>query len=708
MSEALWTTRPRPRLASPESSVWRGEPTTLAELRAMRMQLRELPRASGRPPGAASDDVDRLLLAFEELVSNALRHGRGPVRAEVTTTASGWLLEVSDAAGESPPVPAVDRDAALGGLGLYLVAQLSAAHGWTVDDEGRKVVWARVDVEGAVGDGPRARPAPGGPRSLPASATVPAQERDPGPAAEPGRRRRTRRAPRRFSVVVTAVVLALAIGLSWLASVVNARNSERLLHQQVVQVSTLLTTQLAIIQTQMSDAGQVAVATGGQPGPFTRFANATVAAPGMSLSLWRVSGDQAQRLAVHGPDPQLPPGGPASFFATLQPTGQLTVAGIIQAPEPRLAYALMPPGDSGGLVVYAETPLSRRVSVEAGDAFGGLDLAAYLGRRPVADQLIQTTAPLPIRGDTATVQVPFANTSFTIVAASRTGLAGPLSAALPWIVLGVGGALALAVGATVETLSRRRAVAEALASDNQRLYQEQRSIAGTLQHALLPEVPSVAGVEVAARYVAGVDELEVGGDWYDVITRPSGSCVFVVGDVSGQGLPAATTMAALRFAVRAYLAQDDDIATVLTKLRELLDITVDHQFATVLLGELDQATGVVRLVSAGHFAPLLLSGGRAEMLECPVAPPVGVATSAAPAVAELRVSGPATLLAFTDGAVERRGEVIDTGLERLRATAAAAGDQPLPTVLDRLMDATTADGGRDDTVILGLRWTTPV
>ncbi|MFL6097255.1 MAG: SpoIIE family protein phosphatase [Blastococcus sp.] len=697
MSEALWATRPR--LAIPESPVWRGEPTTLAELRAMRMQLRELLGALHRPPGVTGDDVDRLLLAFEELVSNGLRHGRGPVRAAVTPTASGWLLEVSDAAGESPPVPAVDRDAALGGLGLYLVARLSGDHGWAVDDDGRKVVWARIDVEGQ-DDGSPARPGLAGPPSVP----EPAGGRPKARATETSRG--TRRAPRRLSVAVTAVVLALAIGLAWLASVVNARNSERLLHQQVVQVSTLLTTQLAIIQTQMSDAGQVAVATGGQPGPFTRFANATVAAPGMSLSLWRVGGDRPERLAVHGPDPQLPPGGPASFFSTLKPNGQLAVAGIIQKPEPRLAYALMPPGDTTGLVVYAETPLSRRVSVEAGDAFGGLDLAAYLGPRPVADQLIQTTAPLPIRGDTATVQVPFANTSFTIVAASRTGLTGSLSAALPWIVLGVGGALALAVGATVETLSRRRAVAEGLAADNQRLYQEQRGIARTLQHALLPEVPHVDGVELAARYVAGADELEVGGDWYDVITRPSGSCVFVVGDVSGQGLPAATTMAALRFAVRAYLAQDDDIATVLTRLRDLLDITVDHQFATVLLGELDPATGVVRLVSAGHFPPLLLSEGRAEMLECPVAPPVGVATSAAPAVAERRVSGPATLLAFTDGAVERRGEIIDTGLERLRSTAAAAGGQPLPTVLDRLMDA-TADGGRDDTVIIGLRWTTP-
>jgi anti-sigma regulatory factor (Ser/Thr protein kinase) len=688
MSEALWATRPRP--LDDGTAFWRGEPTTLAELRAMRMQLRDQLRADGGPAGASGDDIDRLLLAFEELVSNGLRHGGTPVRAVLTTTDTGWLLEVSDAAGDSPPVPAVGRDAALGGLGLYLVAQMSTAHGWTVDAEGRKVVWARIDVEPTDGDD-----APPPTAALPRVTTL-----RPVPTEAP--RRPRRRWLRRFSVAVTAVGLVLTLGLSWLASVVNARNSDRLLHQQVVQVSTLLTTQLASGQIQMSDAGQVAIATGGQPGPFTRFADATLPASGVSLSLWRVSGDQAQRLALHGPEPQLPSGGPASFFSTLQPTGDLTIAGILQEPEPRLAYALMPPGDTG-LVVYAETPLNRRVSVETGDAFGGLDLAAYLGRTQDADQLIQTTAPLPIRGNTVTVQVPFANATFTLVAASRTGgLTGPLSAALPWIVLGVGGALALAVGAMVETLSRRRAVAEGLAVENQRLYQEQRSIAGTLQHALLPEVPDLDRVEVAARYVAGADELEVGGDWYDVITRPSGSCVFVVGDVSGQGLPAATTMAALRFAVRAYLAQGDDIATVLTKLRGLLDITVDHQFATVLLGELDPDTGRVRLVSAGHFAPLLLHGGRAELLECPVGPPVGVASSA-PGVAEVRVSGPATLLAFTDGAVERRGEVIDTGLERLRSTAAAADGQPLPAVLDRLME-TSAQGGRDDTVILGLRW----
>jgi serine phosphatase RsbU (regulator of sigma subunit) len=497
----------------------------------------------------------------------------------------------------------------------------------------------------------------------------------------------------------------ITLTLAWLASAVNSSNNERLLSQHVDQVATLLTTQVTVLQTQMSDAAQVAVATDGRPEPFTNFAAATVASPELSLSLWRVTGKQVVRLAGHGPDPLLPADGPAPFFTGLEPTGQLSVAGILEGPEPRLGYALMPADEGAGLVVYAEVPLNRRVTVPPGDAFSGLDLAVFLGRTTSADQLVQTTAPIPIRGDTATTRVPFGDAEFTLVAASQEGLTGPLSAALPWIVLGGGGLLAVAGGVTAGSLARRRAVAERLAADNEQLYRQQRGIAGTLQHALLPEVPNVEGLEVAARYVAGVDELEVGGDWYDVIPGPAGRSVFVVGDISGRGLPAATTMAALRFAVRAYVAQGDDIPTVMTRLRNLLDIHVDHQFATVLLGELDPSSGVIRVVSAGHFGPLVISGGRAEFLDCPVAPPVGVPTAVPSSVAEVRVAGAGTLLAFTDGAVERRGEVIDTGLERLRRTAAAADSGPLATVLDRLMAMPNVSGGRDDTVILGLRWT---
>jgi serine phosphatase RsbU (regulator of sigma subunit) len=715
MTDVLWQRRPRPEAGAPLLVGWRGEPTTVADVRALRMQLRTLLSSEARPSAATDDDVDRLLLAFEELVSNGLRHGRRPVHVMLSDAGTGWVLEVSDAAGDTPPVPAVGRDAALGGLGLYLVAQLCGAHGWAPAEDGRKVVWARVDFTGdppspeeqwtAPGPELRIRPEPAAVRvNRPAPAAVRESSPEPSPPARVRSSRLAGLRTTRLSALVTAVVLMITVVFAWLASTVNARNSEQLLEQQVQQAATLLTTQVAIIRTQLADAGEVARATEGRPGPFIRFAEGTLGAPSTSLSLWRVTGGEVERLALHGAEPLLPPEGPAEFFAGLEPTGQLGVAGILPADQPRLAYALRPADDPTGLVVYAESPLRREVSVEQGEAFGGLDLAAYLGSEADEDQLIQATAPVPIRGATATAQVPFGDTTVTVVAASRTPITGSLSAALPWIVLGVGGALAIGVGVTAEVLSRRRAVAERLAADNEQLYRQQRGIAGTLQHALLPEVLPATGMEVAARYVAGVDELEVGGDWYDVVDGPSGRSVFVVGDVSGRGLPAATTMAALRFAVRAYVAQGDDLPTVVTKLRALLDVHVEHQFATVLIGELDPAAGVLRLVSAGHFGPLLLAEGRAQFVDCRVSPPVGVASPTPPAVTEVRVDGPATLLAFTDGAVERRGEDLDTGLERLRSTAAGAGALPLADLLDRLMAATVEADGRDDTVILGLRW----
>jgi anti-sigma regulatory factor (Ser/Thr protein kinase) len=144
MTEVLWGHRPPPGPGPGVSTVWRAEPVTPGELTALRVGLRAALTDGARPDGADDDDIERLLLAYEELASNGLRHGLAPVRVVVTTTASGWLLEVTDAATDRPPLPAVDRDASEGGLGLYLVARLCAAHGWTVT-AGRKSVWAQIE-----------------------------------------------------------------------------------------------------------------------------------------------------------------------------------------------------------------------------------------------------------------------------------------------------------------------------------------------------------------------------------------------------------------------------------------------------------------------------------------------------------------------------------------------------------------------------------
>lgn len=149
MSETLWAHRPLPRPApEPAAGRWEGAPATVAELTALRLELHAALLDGARPAGAGDDDIERLLLAFEELVSNGLRHGLPPVRVTVETTGTGWVLDVTDAAVNRPPTPAVGRDAAAGGLGLYLIARLCSAHGWMAEP-GRKHVWARIDYAAA-------------------------------------------------------------------------------------------------------------------------------------------------------------------------------------------------------------------------------------------------------------------------------------------------------------------------------------------------------------------------------------------------------------------------------------------------------------------------------------------------------------------------------------------------------------------------------
>jgi signal transduction histidine kinase len=125
---------------------------------ARRLQLAEAAFAVARPSAEAAE---RLELVFEELLSNGLRHGQGQVEVTVNATATGWLLEVIDGAGNTPPTPAIDRDAALGRRGLYLVARLSSAHGWMPTGTDRKLVWAHVDGSSAADDTEDARSARG-------------------------------------------------------------------------------------------------------------------------------------------------------------------------------------------------------------------------------------------------------------------------------------------------------------------------------------------------------------------------------------------------------------------------------------------------------------------------------------------------------------------------------------------------------------------
>ena len=139
-SPETWPCTPVP---SVPGDVWHWQLDTMPVLSRVRMDLRARIAHPSVATLSTEDARDGLLLVFEELASNALRHGGGDVRALIVASRGSWLLDLSDEAPERPPVPAVDRDPALGGMGLHLVAQLSTDFGWE-QRPGRKHVWAML------------------------------------------------------------------------------------------------------------------------------------------------------------------------------------------------------------------------------------------------------------------------------------------------------------------------------------------------------------------------------------------------------------------------------------------------------------------------------------------------------------------------------------------------------------------------------------
>jgi serine phosphatase RsbU (regulator of sigma subunit) len=198
--------------------------------------------------------------------------------------------------------------------------------------------------------------------------------------------------------------------------------------------------------------------------------------------------------------------------------------------------------------------------------------------------------------------------------------------------------------------------------------------------------------------------VEVGGDWYSAIVVDDHRFAFVVGDVSGRGVAAASIMASLRYTIRAYASLGYNPSQVLTMASREISLRRDGHFATVLVGLVDNQRLEMTLASAGHLPALLSNGEQSTYIEVPVGTPLGISAPKYDSVTVAITQG-STVIAFTDGLVERRNESLDTGLERLRHKAESVGsigvDDLLSTVADALCDEAGAD---DDTAILAFRW----
>lgn len=520
------------------------------------------------------------------------------------------------------------------------------------------------------------------------------------------------------AVAVVLVGLVVTGILTWVSYGLDNRNEKRLLGLRARDVGTVLTVALPSIQTTLASAAALADATGGNAVKFKQFVAPYVgSAPGdtfVSVSLWRVNETTRGPLAVIGVAPLLASSTSrtASFLRSASASSKLSVIGFLRAPPLRLGYGFTGM-TSGPFVVYAESalPRDRYGAVPKNSAFNDLNYALYLGGSTNRDDLlIASVRRLPLSGRRTTTRIAFGDTSLTVVVVARGPLAGSLPQRLPWAIAIVGFLLTLGAAALTVSLIERRRGAERLASrleevaeENRRLYAEQHGIAQTLQHALLPDaLPQLSGLEVSARYEAGVQGVDIGGDWYDLIALDDRRLLLVVGDVSGRGLRAATTMAGLRFAIHAYAAEGHTPEVILSKLSRLVSVNVDRQLATVLCALVDVPARQLTLTNAGHLPPLLISDQRSEFVETTVGLPVGVDRDARYTSTTVSAPPGATLLAFTDGLIERRGESIDRGLERLRARMSSnhlSLDQLLSRVVDDLRDEAS-----DDTAVAGIRW----
>jgi hypothetical protein len=219
--------------------------------------------------------------------------------------------------------------------------------------------------------------------------------------------------------------------------------------------------------------------------------------------------------------------------------------------------------------------------------------------------------------------------------------------------------------ALAEDVGRRAGIA----IDNAHLYGQTQDIALQLQRAVLPEaLDDVAGWEIAAHYSAG-GRGGVGGDFYDAVPLPDGNLAFVIGDVMGHGVHAAAAMAQLRSAVRAYLCIDPEPTAVVGRLDVMYERLHIGQLATLVYGVVDVSAQEITFVNAGHYPPLVLTtAGPPSFAETTPQRPLGA--QADERTATTVGFGPSdTLVLYTDGLIETRGEVIDVGLERLRAAA---------------------------------------
>lgn len=266
----------------------------------------------------------------------------------------------------------------------------------------------------------------------------------------------------------------------------------------------------------------------------------------------------------------------------------------------------------------------------------------------------------------------------------------------------------LADGPVIGVAAIARDVTEVLAlqAELDATVARQRDALRELQASLVPDLPSVAGADLAVRYVAASDDVHLGGDWLDVCPTPDGRLALVVGDVVGHGLSAVGMAARLSGAVRAAVCSGAGPGQVLATLNAVLTIDDLAGLATATVVFLDLADGRLEYASAGHPPPFVRApGAPARQLEVEPGVMLGCQAPSAYPTAQADLPRGGALVLHTDGLVEREREDLDAGFARLAGALDVAAGHPRTAgdLLEGVLDACLAGRGRgDDVCVLAL------
>ena len=336
---------------------------------------------------------------------------------------------------------------------------------------------------------------------------------------------------------------------------------------------------------------------------------------------------------------------------------------IVKALHADLATVLLREGDVfvPRATVGIDVPVENLMRIPVGKGFAGRIAAA--GRPVFVEELEPEELISPVlraMRPASLVGVPLAVDGVTIG------------------VLHVGSGTARAFSPAEVDLLELAADRMARGISHSRIFEREHLIAETLQKSALPaRIPELPGLSAAVRYLPAGQVTHVGGDWYDVFAIGEGRAGLSVGDIAGHGISAAAEMGRIRSALQAYLFETADPAAALERVDRLLLAGPIGKMATALAMTLDCVRATARLARAGHPPPLLMVPGESPViLEHASGAPLGVI--GLPSRAEsLEIDFPAgsTLVLYSDGLIERRGEPIDVSIAKLiRVISSAPAD----------------------------------